>query len=102
MYRVAEGQDSGVTQHRLDDLNAVSPEEFTAAVGDVFENAPWIAAAAADRRPVATITDLHAAMMDAVRAAPRETQLEFLRGHPELASKVARAGAMTANSVAEQ
>ena len=34
-------------------------------------------------------------MMGAVRAAPRERQLEFLRGHPDLAGKAARAGAMT-------
>ena len=40
--------------------------------------------------------------MAAVRAAPREQQLAFLRGHPELGGKVARAGAMTADSVAEQ
>src|SRR4051794_39895359 len=41
-------------------------------------------------------------MMQAVRDAPREQQLAFLRGHPELAGKVARAGAMTAESKAEQ
>jgi 2-oxo-4-hydroxy-4-carboxy-5-ureidoimidazoline decarboxylase len=41
-------------------------------------------------------------MMAAVRSATRDEQLAFLRGHPELGGKIARAGAMTADSVAEQ
>src|SRR5262245_43255980 len=41
-------------------------------------------------------------MMEAVRQGSREKQLAFLRGHPELAGKVARAGAMTADSKSEQ
>ena len=44
------------------------------------------------------MTDLHAAMMGAVRAAPREQQLAFLRNHPDLAGKAARAGAITDDS----
>jgi 2-oxo-4-hydroxy-4-carboxy-5-ureidoimidazoline decarboxylase len=53
-------------------------------------------------RPYATIADLHAAMLAAVKAAPGDKQIAFLCGHPELGGKVARAGAMTADSVAEQ
>jgi 2-oxo-4-hydroxy-4-carboxy-5-ureidoimidazoline decarboxylase len=86
----------------LDHLNAVSPAEFGAALGDIFEHAPWVAEAAAAARPFAGVAALHEAMMDAVRAAPQDRQLAFLRGHPELGGKVARAGAMTADSVAEQ
>ena len=48
-------------------------------------------------RSFASVAALHDAMMQAVRAAPRAQQLAFLRGHPELAGKVARAGAMTAD-----
>ena len=61
-----------------------------------------IAAAAHARRPFATVTDLHAAMMGAVRAAPRDTQLAFLRNHPDLAGKAACAGAITDDSKDEQ
>ncbi len=86
----------------LDHLNGLSAEAFAAALGDIFEHAPWVAAAAAAKRPFATVAALHEAMMQAVRTAPREAQLAFLRGHPELGGKVARAGAMTADSVAEQ
>jgi len=77
----------------LDALNRMSPEDFTSAVGDTFELAPWVAESAAARRPFQTVTTLHEAMMGAVRAAPRERQAEFLRGHPDLAGKAARAGA---------
>ncbi len=83
-------------------LNDAPVDDFVAAIGEIFENAPWIAAEAAALRPFATVTALHDAMMTIVRNAPLDTKLTFLRGHPELAGKVARAGAMTAASIAEQ
>jgi 2-oxo-4-hydroxy-4-carboxy-5-ureidoimidazoline decarboxylase len=90
------------TKLTLDHLNALGAEAFGATLGDIFEHAPWVAVAAAAHRPFATVTALHEAMLAAVQAAPREQQLAFLRGHPELGGKVARTGAMTAESVAEQ
>ena len=86
----------------LDQLNAMPPDAFVAALGDVFEHAPWVAEAAAAQRPFPTVAALHEAMVAAVLAAPREAQLGFVRGHPELGSKVARAGNLTADSEAEQ
>ena len=86
----------------LDQLNAGDRAAFVAAIGDVFEHAPWVAEHAAGARPFGSVAALHAAMMQVVRTAPRDRQLAFLRGHPELAGKVARAGAMTADSRAEQ
>ncbi len=91
-----------MTVHDLNALNTMSSDAFVAALGGVFEEAPWIAAAVARARPFATVTALHAAMMAAARAAPPEARMAFLCGHPELAGKVARAGAMTAASIAEQ
>ena len=86
----------------LAQLNAADQAAFVAAVGDIFEHAPWVAERAHAARPFATVATLHDAMMQAVRAASRAEQLAFLRGHPELAGKIARAGAMTADSKAEQ
>jgi 2-oxo-4-hydroxy-4-carboxy-5-ureidoimidazoline decarboxylase len=86
----------------LADLNRMDPAAFEAAVGEVFELAPWVAKAAHARRPFATVSDLHAAMMGAVRAAPREEQLAFIRNHPDLAGKAARAGDVTDDSRSEQ
>lgn len=85
----------------LDQLNAGSREDFVAALGDVFEHAPWVADAAAARRPFATVAALHEAMLAAVRDAAAERQLAFIRAHPELGSKVKRAD-ITVDSQAEQ
>jgi 2-oxo-4-hydroxy-4-carboxy-5-ureidoimidazoline decarboxylase len=86
----------------LDQLNGLSVADFAAAIGDCFEHAPWVAEAAAAKRPFATVTVLHAAMMAALRAASPEQRLAFLRGHPDLAGKAARVGHVTADSRSEQ
>ena len=86
----------------LHQLNTSDRSQFVALVGDVFEHAPWVAERAYAARPFATVAALHDAMMRVVRSAPLAEQLAFLRGHPELAGKVARAGVMTAESKAEQ
>lgn len=83
-------------------LSSASCDEFVAALGGVFEHSPWIAERAYAARPFESVDALHAAMVAAVAAATRETQLELIRAHPELAGKEAQAGAMTAESVGEQ
>ncbi|MGE3649032.1 MAG: 2-oxo-4-hydroxy-4-carboxy-5-ureidoimidazoline decarboxylase [Reyranellaceae bacterium] len=86
----------------LDALNAMSRDDFVAALGSIFEHAPWVADGAAGKRPFATVADLHRAMLGVVETASADTQTQFLRGHPDLAGKAARAGALTADSTAEQ
>src|SRR5262245_43069927 len=86
----------------LDALNRMNPTDFASAIGDTFEIAPWVAESAATRRQFLTVGTLHEAMTGVVRAAPRERQLEFFRGHPDLAGKAARAGSMTDASRREQ
>jgi 2-oxo-4-hydroxy-4-carboxy-5-ureidoimidazoline decarboxylase len=86
----------------LDKLNSLPIAAFSNELAGIFEHAPWVAEAAAAQRPFQTVAALHDAMMAVVRAAPSDQQLAFLRSHPELGGKVARAGAMTAESVAEQ
>jgi len=86
----------------LADLNAADDAGFMAALDDVYEHAPWVAQAASRQRPFVTLTALHNAMMAAVRAAPADQQVALIKGHPDLAGKAARAGAMTVDSKAEQ
>ncbi|MBN9050117.1 MAG: 2-oxo-4-hydroxy-4-carboxy-5-ureidoimidazoline decarboxylase [Rhizobiales bacterium] len=85
----------------LDRLNTIPAAEFVALLGPVFEHAPWVAETVASQRPFPAVTALHDAMMAAVHAAPVERRLAFVRAHPELGSKVARAD-ITAESRAEQ
>ncbi|TMJ90078.1 MAG: 2-oxo-4-hydroxy-4-carboxy-5-ureidoimidazoline decarboxylase [Alphaproteobacteria bacterium] len=86
----------------LADLNAADDAGFMAALGDVYEHAPWVAQAASRQRPFVTLTALHNAMMAAVRAAPADQQVALIKGHPDLAGKAAQTGAMTVDSKAEQ
>lgn len=86
----------------LETLNAATPADFTAALGDLFEHSPWIAEAVAPHRPFASLAALHAAMMTVVREAAHEQRLALIRAHPDLAGKAARGGTMTLDSVAEQ
>jgi len=85
----------------LSGLNEGPPSSFVAALGEVFEHAPWVAETAAAGRPYPTVTALHDAMMQAVRSASAERQLAFIGGHPELGSRVRRAE-LTDHSQAEQ
>jgi 2-oxo-4-hydroxy-4-carboxy-5-ureidoimidazoline decarboxylase len=86
----------------LDSLNRMDRAAFVAAVGETCERAPWVAEAIFAKRPFATVSDLHAAMMGAVHAASGETKLSFLEAHPDLAGKAARAGTITDDSRREQ
>jgi len=86
----------------LGSLDGADEAAFVAALGEVYEHAPWVAQAVWHQRPFATLAALHEAMMAAVRAAPAEQRLTLIKGHPDLAGKAARAGAMTADSQAEQ
>jgi 2-oxo-4-hydroxy-4-carboxy-5-ureidoimidazoline decarboxylase len=85
----------------LSGLNEASASSFVAALGEVFEHAPWVAETAAAGRPYPTVTALHDAMMQAVRAAAPARQAGFIGGHPELGSRVKRAD-LTADSQSEQ
>ena len=85
----------------LSGLNNLSAPSFVAALGEVFEHAPWVAETAAPGRPYPTVTALHNAMMQAVRRTAAERQLAFIAGHPELGSRIKRAD-LTDHSQSEQ
>ena len=86
----------------LAELNALEPSRFAAALTGVFEHSPWIAASACDRRPFRTIDELHAALVEVMDSAPADAQLALLRAHPELATKAAMRGELSAESNREQ
>ena len=86
----------------LDDLNAAAPAAFIDNLGDVFEDAPWVAERAAGKRPFATVSALHEALFDEVLHTDDGRQLAFLNNHPDLAGVAARQRSMGAHSTAEQ
>lgn len=91
-----------MTTVSLESLNASDAASFIAALGDIYEHAPWVAQAVHGARPFGTLAALHDAMMSAVHSAPPDQQMALIKGHPDLAGKAARAGTMTDESKAEQ
>ena len=83
-------------------INGMDRAAFVQKFGGIFEKSPWVAEQAWDRKPFASLDDMHAAMVNVVKSAPLPSQLALLQSHPDLAGKEAQAGAMTASSVSEQ
>ncbi|RZU02390.1 2-oxo-4-hydroxy-4-carboxy-5-ureidoimidazoline decarboxylase [Rivibacter subsaxonicus] len=86
----------------LAQINAAGADEFVALLAGTYEHSPWIARAAAARRPFASLAQLKHALVRAVREAPREAQLGLIRAHPELAGKAMVSQSLTAESTNEQ
>ncbi len=86
----------------LSNLNALPAADFISLLGGVHEHSPWVAEAVASQRPFADRDDLIAAMRAVVEAASDERKLTLIRAHPDLAGKLARAGALTEESKREQ
>ena len=86
----------------IDDLNRMSAGEFAAALGDVAEYSPWVAARAATARPFADRDAVIDAFTGALRDAPGDERLAVLRAHPDLAGRAAVAGDLSDDSEREQ
>jgi OHCU decarboxylase len=86
----------------LDALNAADQPAFVAALGAIYEHSPWIAERAWAKRPFESVSALHAAMAQVVAEAGAEAQLALVRAHPDLAGRLARAGALAQASAGEQ
>jgi 2-oxo-4-hydroxy-4-carboxy-5-ureidoimidazoline decarboxylase len=88
--------------HSLAALNACDRGSFAAALGHLFEHSPWVAAETWDKRPFRDADGLHAALCATMRGASAERRLALVRAHPDLAGRLARAGALTEASAREQ
>jgi N-carbamoyl-L-amino-acid hydrolase len=86
----------------LEELNALPPREFVAALASVFEHSPWVPERVAGSRPYPSGIALHEAMCGAVLQADESHQLALIRAHPELAGRAAIRGELTSASISEQ
>ncbi len=86
----------------LENLNRIEPGEFIDLLGGVYEHSPWVAERATASRPFSSRDELLARLSDVVETASDEEKLTLIRAHPDLAGKLARAGALTPESVREQ
>ena len=83
-------------------MSRLDRDAFVDRFGALYEHSPWVAEGAWERRPFATVEDLHAAFDAAVAAAPEERRLALIRAHPELAGREAAEGSLTEDSTTEQ
>ncbi len=86
----------------LSAVNAMPADAFIASFGDIAEDSPWVAAAAARARPFGSREVMIAAFAAAVQGAAPATQLALLRAHPDLAGRAAVAGDIGDDSRREQ
>jgi len=69
--------------YTLEQLNQASADAFVAALSGIFEHSPWVAAAAAQQRPFASIDALHRTMSQVVETSGEAKQLALINAHPE-------------------
>lgn len=79
--------------YSLAELNQMSEEEFTQALGAVFEKTPAIAQKAWHKRPFTSLLELHQAMMEVVYTSSIQEQLALMQAHPNLGNKAKMAQA---------
>ena len=82
----------------LEALNASDRREFVERLDGIYEHSPWVAERAWSGRPFADRDALERALQAAVSSATRAEQLDLIREHPRLGSKVR----LTERSHAEQ
>jgi OHCU decarboxylase len=69
------------------ELNLLDQASFVDALGEIFEDSPWVAERAVDARPFANLEALHAAMSDQVERATFAERLALLKAHPDLGAR---------------
>ena len=82
----------------LEELNRMDRQAFTAALGWIFENSPWVAERSWARRPFGSVATLREAMVREVQSADPSEQIALARAHPDLGARARMSDA----SVGEQ
>lgn len=84
-----------MTKMTLDELNGKDRSGFVSAVGSAFEDSPWVAERAWDKRPFESLDALCDALSSVVASARLDEQLSLLRAHPELGTRARMSQAST-------
>ncbi len=86
----------------IEEINRLDPAGFLSALGGAYEHSPWVAERSLKKRPFADRDDLVRTMGGVVDEASDDEKTALILAHPDLAGKLARAGALTAESTREQ
>ncbi len=74
-------------RHTLAELNALGQDEWTATLGWIFEESPWVMREAWLQRPFSSLDHLHTVAIGCVQTAPHQAQLALLMAHPDLGAR---------------
>ncbi|MBL4786091.1 MAG: 2-oxo-4-hydroxy-4-carboxy-5-ureidoimidazoline decarboxylase [Cohaesibacteraceae bacterium] len=86
----------------LVEVNKLGDAAFDAQFGNVAEHSPWVARAAALKRPFTSVSHMISCFEQSVQEESRDLQLALIKAHPDLAGKAALAGEVAAASREEQ
>ena len=78
----------GVAEFKIRDVYEMNREEFVRKFGWVFEHSPWVASLAWERMRLDSRKNLLQTMIDIVQNAEESEQLELLRAHPDLGTRL--------------
>ncbi|MDO4592616.1 MAG: 2-oxo-4-hydroxy-4-carboxy-5-ureidoimidazoline decarboxylase [Comamonadaceae bacterium] len=86
----------------LEQLNAADAATAVQLLDGLYEHSPWIAEAALAQRPFRSLAHLKYAMVQVLKQAGVQPQLDLIRAHPELAGKAMVSNTLMAESTNEQ
>ena len=76
----------------IEEANSLDRAAFVARFGGIYEQSPWVSEEAWEHRPFADRDALECRLQEVVRRANRARQLELLRAHPRLGTRLALSG----------
>jgi len=86
----------------IEALNSMSVQQFTAALGSIFEHSPWVAQRAAPLRPFGDREALHQGLCRQVAQASVAEQDALILAHPKLGARGRQRAQLTPSSAQEQ
>lgn len=87
---------------RLEQVDAMSQDEFVATFGRLFQGPHWVVERAYDQRPYSDTQDLRRAFQEALFAATTEEQEQLIAGYPNLGAQSVAVGEEGEESLADQ
>ncbi len=82
----------------LTEVNTLPETAFIATLGSIYEDSSWVAKTIYTNRPFSSLEQLHNTMQHTVQISSNSQQLELIRKHPDLGTKLG----MSQHSVTEQ
>ncbi len=87
---------------RLDQVNAMSKEDFAATFGSIYQGPSWVTEQAWERRPYSDTMDLRRAFQQALFSSSQAQETELIAAYPDLGSEAVASGMSGDQSVADQ